>query len=125
MHVERRTGGALERSDDSIAAPSGHERQLGEVLEVVRKNVKCDVTPRSLRLRSSGIDPSHPLFISAKKLGRKMYGSPTTSDQALIPAPSIKVGPGDSARSHSADEFIYLNEIQAGIDTYIKIIEGL
>jgi acetylornithine deacetylase len=54
-----------------------------------------------------------------------MYGSPTTSDQALIPAPSIKVGPGDSARSHSADEFIYLREIESGIDTYVRIIEEL
>lgn len=98
---------------------------LEEVLEVVRKNVKCEVTPRSLRLRPSGIDNNHPLVVSSRKLGKKMYGSPTTSDQALIPAPSIKVGPGDSARSHSADEFIYLREIEEGIDTYIKIIEGL
>jgi len=98
---------------------------LEEVLEIVRQNVKCDVTPRSMRLRPSGVDSNHPLAISAKKLGRKMYGSPTTSDQALIPAPSIKVGPGDSARSHSADEFIYVDEIEAGINTYIKLIEGL
>lgn len=98
---------------------------LEEILEVVRKNVRCEVTPRSLRLRPSGIANNHPLVVSSKKLGKKLYGSPTTSDQALIPAPSIKVGPGDSARSHSADEFIYLNEIEAGIDTYIKLIEGL
>lgn len=98
---------------------------LEEVLDIVRHNVKCEVTPRSLRLRPSGVDSTHPLAISAKKLKRKMYGSPTTSDQALIPAPSIKVGPGDSARSHSADEFIYVDEIEAGINTYIKLIEGL
>jgi acetylornithine deacetylase len=98
---------------------------LEEVLDIVRQNVKCSVTPRSLRLRSSGIDNNHPLVVSSRRLGKKLYGSPTTSDQALIPVPSIKVGPGDSARSHSADEFIYLNEIEAGIDTYIKIIEGL
>ncbi len=61
----------------------------------------------------------------ARKLNKKMYGSPTTSDQALIPAPSIKVGPGDSGRSHSADEFIYLDEIEAGINTYIRLIAGL
>lgn len=54
-----------------------------------------------------------------------MYGSPTTSDQALIPAQSIKMGPGDSARSHSADEFIYLKEIREGIESYIRLIEGL
>jgi acetylornithine deacetylase len=98
---------------------------LEEVLEEVKKNVKCSVQPRSLRLRPSGIDKDHPLVISALKLGRKHYGSPTTSDQALIPAPSIKVGPGDSARSHSADEFIYINEIEAGIATYVSLIEGL
>ncbi len=98
---------------------------LEEVLDTVRKNVRCEVAPRSLRLRPSGIDSNHPLVVSSRKLGKKMYGSPTTSDQALIPAPSIKVGPGDSARSHSADEFIYLHEIEAGIDTYIKIIEGI
>jgi acetylornithine deacetylase len=98
---------------------------LEEVLDIVRQHVKCDVVPRSLRLRPSGVDSNHPLAISAKKLGRKMYGSPTTSDQALIPVPSIKVGPGDSARSHSADEFIYVDEIEAGINTYIKLIEGL
>lgn len=98
---------------------------LEEVLEIIRSNVKCSAEPRSLRLRSSGIDADHPLALSARKLGRKMYGSPTTSDQALIPVPSIKVGPGDSARSHSADEFIYLDEIEAGIAAYIRLIEGL
>lgn len=98
---------------------------LEEVLEVVRQHVKSAVVPRSLRLRPSGIANNHPLVVSSGKLGRKMYGSPTTSDQALIPAPSIKVGPGDSARSHSADEFIYLDEIDKGIKTYITIIEGL
>ena len=98
---------------------------LEEVLEIVRKNVKCSVVPRSMRLRSSGVPGNHPLVVSSKKLGKKMYGSPTTSDQALIPVPSIKVGPGDSARSHSADEFIYLDEIAAGIDTYTRLIEGL
>lgn len=98
---------------------------LEEVLDEVKAHVACTVVPRSLRLRPSGIDSKHPLAVSAAKLGRKMYGSPTTSDQALIPAPSIKVGPGDSARSHSADEFIYLREIDEGIDTYVRIIEGL
>jgi acetylornithine deacetylase/succinyl-diaminopimelate desuccinylase-like protein len=98
---------------------------LEEVLNIIQSNVSSKIIPRSLRLRPSGIDSSHPLVVSSRKLGRKLYGSPTTSDQALIPAPSIKVGPGDSARSHSADEFIYLNEIEAGIDTYTRLIEGL
>ncbi|MBS1486851.1 MAG: M20 family metallo-hydrolase [Bacteroidetes bacterium] len=98
---------------------------LEEVLEVVRKNVSCTVTPRSLRLKPKGIDTGHVLIRVAEKLGIEMYGSPTTSDQALIPVPSIKLGPGDSARSHSADEFIYLEEINNGINGYIKLIENL
>ena len=95
---------------------------LEEVLEIIQKNVKCDVTPRSLRMRSSGIDNDHPLVMAAKKMGIPLYGSPTTSDQALIPVPSVKIGPGDSARSHTADEFIYIEEIVKGIDTYIGLL---
>jgi acetylornithine deacetylase/succinyl-diaminopimelate desuccinylase-like protein len=98
---------------------------LEEVLEVVKRNVICDVMPRSLRLRSSGIEKSHALIKAVNTLQMEQYGSPTTSDQALIPAPSIKLGPGDSARSHSADEFIYVDEIRKGIDTYIQLIRNL
>jgi len=98
---------------------------LEEILEEVKRNVKCEIGPRSLRLRASGINENHALVLSAKKLGLKLYGSPTTSDQALIPVPSVKIGPGDSARSHSADEFIYIEEIEKGIDTYIALIENL
>jgi acetylornithine deacetylase/succinyl-diaminopimelate desuccinylase-like protein len=98
---------------------------LEEVLETIRKNVSCATKPRSMRLRPSGIANDHPLVLSAKKLGKKLYGSPTTSDQALIHMPSIKMGPGDSARSHSADEFIYLKEIEEGIEAYVRLIEGL
>ncbi|MFN7327949.1 MAG: acetylornithine deacetylase, partial [Bacteroidota bacterium] len=67
----------------------------------------------------------HALYKAGEELGIRMYGSPTTSDQALIPVPSIKLGPGDSARSHSADEFIFLQEIEDGINGYIKLIESL
>jgi acetylornithine deacetylase len=98
---------------------------LEEVLETIMKNVSSTVTPRSLRLRSSGVPENHPLVIAAKKLGKNLYGSPTTSDQALIPTPSIKMGPGDSGRSHSADEFIYVKEIEDGIEEYIRLIENL
>src|SRR6478609_3773191 len=98
---------------------------LEEILDEVKRNVKCEVSPRSLRLRASGIEENHPLVQSAKKLGLKLYGSPTTSDQALIPVPSVKIGPGNSARSHSADEFIYIEEIEKGIDTYITLIENI
>jgi acetylornithine deacetylase len=95
---------------------------LEEALEIIEKHVTCEVKPRSLRIRSSGIDLQHPLVLSAKKLGLSLYGSPTTSDQALIPVPSVKIGPGHSARSHSADEFIYVDEIEKGIATYVALL---
>jgi acetylornithine deacetylase/succinyl-diaminopimelate desuccinylase-like protein len=98
---------------------------LEEVLELIKRNVVCDITPRSLRLRPSGISKNHALIRSANVLQLKQYGSPTTSDQALIPASSVKIGPGDSARSHSADEFIYVEEIRKGIDLYIQLIRNL
>lgn len=98
---------------------------LEEVLETIKKNVSSTVTPRSLRLRPSGVPENHSLVIAAKKLGKNLYGSPTTSDQALIPVPSIKMGPGDSGRSHSADEFIFVKEIEQGIEEYIRLIENL
>jgi acetylornithine deacetylase/succinyl-diaminopimelate desuccinylase-like protein len=98
---------------------------LEEIVEDVKKNVTCTVTPRSLRMRSSGVSSDHPLAKAGKLLNKKLYGSPTTSDQALIPVPSIKMGPGDSARSHSADEFIYVKEIEEGIESYIGLLEKL
>lgn len=98
---------------------------LEETLGIIQKNVTCEVVPRSQRLRPSGISSDHPLVMAANKLGISQYGSPTTSDQALIPVPSVKIGPGDSARSHSADEFIYVEEINRGIDTYIQLIKSI
>ncbi len=94
-----------------------------EILETIKKHIQSEVEPRSMRLRSSKIEKDHPLVLAGIKLGKQMYGSPTTSDAALIPAPVLKCGPGDSARSHTADEFIYLKEIEEGINTYIKILE--
>lgn len=96
---------------------------LEEILETIKSHVKCQVTPRSLRMRPSGIADDHPAVVAAKKLGLNLYGSPTTSDQALMPIPSVKMGPGDSARSHSADEFIYVDEIRQGIETYIALLD--
>ena len=96
-----------------------------EILVVIQQHVSADIKPRSMRLRASRIDEQHPLVQSGIRLGKSCYGSPTTSDQALIPAPSLKCGPGDSARSHTADEFIYLHEIREGINTYIAMLEGV
>ena len=98
---------------------------LEEVVDTIRTHVASSVIPRSLRLRPSGIPNDHPLVAAARKLGKKLYGSPTTSDRALIPVPSIKMGPGDSGRSHSADEFIYLKEIEEGIEGYTALIRHL
>ncbi|WP_143305266.1 M20 family metallo-hydrolase [Chitinophaga vietnamensis] len=96
---------------------------LEELLDIIRANVHCDVKPRSMRMRPSFIPLDHPFVKGGISVGKTWYGSPTTSDQALIPATSVKMGPGDSARSHTADEFIYLEEIRAGIDSYIKLLE--
>jgi len=93
-----------------------------EVLDIIRRHVTCDVKPRSLRLKPSSIPKDHPIVQAGLALGRTTYGSPTTSDQALLDIPSLKLGPGDSARSHMADEFIYLNEIDEGIHLYIAIL---
>lgn len=95
-----------------------------EIAEMLQKEAPCKMTPRSLRLNSSCIDPDHALVKSGMALGRKTYGSPTLSDQAALSCQSVKLGPGDSTRSHSADEFIYVNEIEEGIDLYIKILSG-
>ena len=78
-----------------------------------------------MRLRSSKIEKDHPIVLAGIKLGKQTYGSPTSSDAAVIPVPVLKCGPGDSARSHTADEFIYLAEIKEGINTYIKILEQI
>lgn len=96
-----------------------------EVLRIIEENIESQVTPRSVRLRPSFIDPDHALVKAAVKHGAATYGSPTTSDQALIPVPSVKMGPGHSARSHSANEFIWLEEIDKGIEKYIKILTEL
>lgn len=95
-----------------------------EVLQIIKENVGCEIVPRSTRIRPSFIDENHPLVVAGKNLERKLYGSPTTSDQALLPFPSVKIGPGDSARSHTADEFIFLEELKTGIETYIHLIEN-
>ena len=96
-----------------------------EVFEIIRQNVTSQVMPRSMRLRSTGISVNHPLVEAGIALGKSCYGSPTSSDKALMPFPALKCGPGDSARSHTADEFIYLKEIEEGIEGYIQMLERL
>lgn len=96
-----------------------------EILDIIKSHVKSEVIARSTRLNPSTIAVDHPIVQSGIKLGKEIYGSPTMSDQALLPIPSIKVGPGDSARSHTADEFIYLHEIEDGIAFYISLLNNI
>lgn len=93
-----------------------------EILEIIRQHVQSEVKPRSTRLRSTAITLDHPLVKAGISLGRSYYGSPTTSDKALMPFPALKMGPGDSARSHTADEYIYLDEIKEGIELYVQLL---
>lgn len=94
-----------------------------EVLDIIRQHVDCEVKPRSTRLQPSGISVDHPIVRGGLALGKKMYGSPTLSDQALMPFPTLKIGPGDSARSHTANEYLKLSELEEGITTYIELLE--
>ena len=99
-----------------------------ETLELIRNAVPfewCTLTPRSTRLNPSHIDKSHPIIERLKSLGKEPFGSPTLSDQALMPFQSLKLGPGDSARSHTSNEYIEKEEIRAAIQTYITLLNGL
>jgi acetylornithine deacetylase len=98
---------------------------LEEIVSTVTANVQSKVTSRSLRIKSSSISLDHPLVKAGLSLGRTYYGSPTTSDKALMPFPALKMGPGDSARSHTADEFIFVDEITQGIDLYIQLLNQI
>lgn len=96
-----------------------------ELVEIIKANIYSEVIPRSTRLSPSAIALDHPLVVAAVALGRETFISPTTSDQALLSIPSMKMGVGDSARSHSADEYILLSEIREGIELYIKLLENV
>lgn len=96
-----------------------------EVLAIIKKNLQSSVQMRSARLRSTIISLDHPIVKAGLKLGKTYYGSPTSSDKALMPFPALKIGPGDSARSHTADEFIFISEIKEGVDLYIRLLEQL
>lgn len=96
------------------------------LFEFLRKKMtKCELRARSFRLHSSSIPEDHPLIRRCIEQGMQPFGSPTLSDQALMPFLSFKLGPGDSGRSHSADEFIKISEIQQAIDTYVGLLDGL
>lgn len=97
-----------------------------EIADILKKESPCsEIIPRSLGLNSSSIPLDHELVLAGLDLGRETYGSPTLSDQAALSCPSLKLGPGDSTRSHTADEYIYLNEIEEGISLYIQLLERI
>ena len=96
-----------------------------EVLEIVKKHTSSKVKERSLHLNSSFINPDHKIVKAGIKLGKKTYGSPTLSDQCRLTCQSLKVGPGDTLRSHSADEFIYIQEIKDGVQFYIDLLSEI
>ena len=94
-----------------------------EIADILQEKSPCtNITPRSLRLNSSAIPVDHDLVKAGIAMGRETYGSPTLSDQAVLSCKSLKLGPGDSTRSHSADEFIYLAEIEEGIIIYVELL---
>ena len=93
-----------------------------EILETVRQHVTAEINPRSMHLNASSIPVSHGLVQAGIALGRTTYGSPTLSDQSVLSCKSLKLGPGETLRSHSANEFIFINEIEEGIQLYIKIL---
>lgn len=95
------------------------------VFEYLRKHLKSEIKARSFRLGSSSISESHPIVVRCKAMGMQPFGSPTLSDQALMPFTSLKLGPGNSARSHSADEYICISEIEDAISKYVELLEGL
>jgi acetylornithine deacetylase len=98
---------------------------LEEVLHTIQQAVQSSVKARSVRLKSSMIALDHPLVKAGMAMGKTCYGSPTMSDKALMPFPALKMGPGDSARSHTADEFIYVDEIKQGIAEYIQLLDAV
>jgi acetylornithine deacetylase len=93
-----------------------------EMLSLLKDNIKSQFKPRTTRMKPTSISLDHPLVKAGIALGRPYYGSPTTSDKALMPFPALKMGPGDSARSHTADEYIYIDEIKQGVDMYIQLL---
>lgn len=96
-----------------------------ELFETIRQHVGCEIQARSFRLNSSRIDEAHPFVRRAKESGKIPFGSPTLSDQALMSFPSVKIGPGKSSRSHTADEYVMIHEIEEAIPLYIKLLDGL
>ena len=96
-----------------------------ELLALIKGSVSCEVKERSTRIGSSHIDMSHPVVQRGLALGLEAFGSPTTSNQAVVPFTTLKIGPGQSSRSHAADEYIEIQEITSAVETYVALLDGL
>ena len=96
-----------------------------ELLALIKQSVSCEVKERSTRIGSSHIDMSHPVVQRGLSLGLEAFGSPTTSNQAVVPFTTLKIGPGQSSRSHTADEYIEIQEITSAVETYVSLLDGL
>lgn len=114
-----------DHADFTVDVRTNEHYSNAEVVEIFRELLDSEIHPRSLRLNSSKIELDHPIVKAAEKENCKLYGSPTISDQALMPFDSVKIGIGDSTRSHTADEYIYLHELGEGIEKYIKILSHI
>ncbi|GAB3573785.1 M20 family metallo-hydrolase [Hymenobacter daeguensis] len=99
--------------------------QNQEIVEFLRSKLQSEIVPRSTHLNSSRISENHPLIRKGVAMGKTTYGSPTLSDQSMMPFETLKMGPGESARSHTPNEFILVSEIRAGIRDYIELLSGL
>lgn len=104
--------------------PNG-EYTNGEIIDIIRENVASEVTPRSLRHKSSSIPMTHPCVVRGTSMGLDAYGSPSSSNQMSSPFPTLKIGPGESSRSHGADEFVCLDEISSGVEIYYELLNNL
>jgi acetylornithine deacetylase len=114
-----------DRCDFTVDVRSNELYTNERLYGLIREQTGCEVRARSLRLNSSRTDREHPFVVRALMLGKEPFGSPTLSDQALMPFPSVKMGPGDSSRSHTADEYVCLPEIRDAIETYTRLLDGL
>ncbi len=114
-----------DRCDFTVDIRTTEQYTHEEILQTIERNIGSEIVKTSLRLRPSSIDPNHELVTLARSLGIQTFGSPTLSDQTYIDAPSVKMGPGMSERSHTANEFIYVRELFEGIETYVALLERL
>lgn len=114
-----------DRCDFTVDIRTNEFYPNGTLFKLIQEKISCEVKARSFRLNSTRTDLSHPFIQRAVMMGKEPFGSPTLSDQALMPFPSVKIGPGNSARSHAADEYIGLMEIREAIETYVRLLDGL